>query len=324
MARVRGPIRLFLCHPVAANLLVALMLLSGGWALVKLNTQFFPNFALDFVTVRVVWTGASAEDVETGIVTPLEQELRTVDGLRNMTSTSALGVASITLEFESGTDMSLATDQVRDLVAQQRNLPEAAEEPVVTRLIRYEPIARLLVTGPRDMRELRPLVRQFEQQLLNRGIARIDFRGLPEEEMAIQVPMARSLELGMSLDEIGDRVAGISRDLPAGMVGRDDTARQLRSLEQGRDEAAFAGLALRSDAAGGLIRLGDVAHIERRPRDNQVSYVTAAGPPSRCSSSAARRPTPCTPPGSSWNGWKRPYPPCRPGWNCISTTSSGN
>ncbi|ACL72652.1 efflux RND transporter permease subunit [Thioalkalivibrio sulfidiphilus] len=270
-ARNRGLIRLFLCHRVAANLLVALMVLSGSWALIKLNTQFFPNFALDFVTVRVVWTGASAEDVETGIITPLEQELRTVDGLRNMTSTAALGVGSITLEFQSGTDMSLASDQVKDIVSQQRNLPEAAEEPVVTRVIRYEPVARMLITGPADMRELRPLVRDFEQQLLDRGIARIDFKGLPEEEMAIQVPMARSLELGMSLDQIGDRVAGISRDLPAGMVGRDDTARQIRSLEQRRDELAFARLPLRSDAEGGLIRLGDVAHIERRPRDNQVS-----------------------------------------------------
>jgi multidrug efflux pump subunit AcrB len=271
MARRRGIIYLFLCHRVAANLLVVLMLLSGAWALKELNTQFFPNFALDFVSVRVVWTGASAEDVETGIVTPLEQELRTVDGLRNMTSTSALGVGSITMEFESGTDMSLATDQVKDLVAQQRNLPEAAEEPVVTRVIRYEPIARLLVTGPADMRQLRPLARDFEQQLLDRGIARIDFKGLPEEEMAIQVPMARSLELGMSLDQIGDRVASLSRDLPAGMVGRDDTARQLRSLEQRREEMAFARLPLRSDAEGGLIRLGDVAEIERRARDNQVT-----------------------------------------------------
>lgn len=276
--RRRDLIRLFLCHRVAANLLVAIMLLSGTWALIKLNTQFFPNFALDFVTVRVVWTGASAEDVETGIVTPLEQELRTVDGLRNMTSTSALGVGVITMEFESGTEMSLASDQVKDIVAQQRNLPEAAEEPVVTRVIRYEPIARLLVTGPADMRELRPLVRDFELQLLERGIARIDFKGLPEEEMAIRVPMARSLELGMSLDAIGDRVAQLSRDLPAGMVGRDDTARQLRSLEQRRDELAFAMLPLRSNAEGGHIRLGDVASIERRARDNQISVLYRGEP----------------------------------------------
>ncbi|SEQ51215.1 Multidrug efflux pump subunit AcrB [Ectothiorhodospira magna] len=269
MARSRGVIPFFLRHPVAANLLVALMLLSGSWALLKLNTQFFPNFALDFVTVQVAWTGASAEDVETGITIPLEQELRTVDGLRSLTSTSALGIASITLEFQAGTDMSLATDQVKDVVAQQRNLPEATETPIVNRIIRYEPIARLLVSGP-DLGELRPLVREFERQLLDRGIARIDFSGLPEEEMVIQISTARLLDLGMTLGQVSERIASLSRDLPAGMVGRDDSARQLRSLEQGREAMDFARLPLRSDAEGGLILLGDVAHIERRPRDNQV------------------------------------------------------
>ncbi|MCG5516864.1 MULTISPECIES: efflux RND transporter permease subunit [unclassified Ectothiorhodospira] len=278
MTRSRGVIGFFLSHPVAANLLVVLMLLSGSWALLKLNTQFFPTFALDFVTVQVAWTGASAEDVQQGITIPLEQELRTVDGLRNLTSTSSLGVASISLEFESGTDMTLATDQVKDRVAQQRNLPEAAETPVVTRVIRYEPIARLLITGPDDLRELRPLVRDLERQLLDAGIARIEFTGLPEEQMAIQVPTAQMLDLGMSLNQIGERVDDLSQDLPAGMVGRDDTARQLRSLDQGREAMDFAQLPLRSEAEGGLILLGDVAEIERRPRDNQT-FVRYQGQP---------------------------------------------
>ncbi|MDD3517822.1 MAG: efflux RND transporter permease subunit [Chromatiales bacterium] len=266
----RGLIGLFLHHRVAANLLMALMLLSGAWALTKLNTQFFPNFALDIVTVRVVWSGATAEDVETGITLPLERELRTVDGLRTMTSTSALGIAAVTLEFEAGTDMTLALDQVKDVVAQQRNLPQDAEEPIVTRVIRYEPIARLLVTGPPDMRELRPLVRRFEQELLDRGIARIDFTGLPKEELAIQVPAATLLELGMTLDDMAERIARLSRDLPAGMAGRDDVARQIRSLEQQRTELGFAQLPLVASTAGGHIRLGDVASIERRARDGEV------------------------------------------------------
>ena len=66
----------FAHHPVAANLLMLIMLLAGAFALDRLNVQFFPNFQLDFISVRVVWTGASAEDVETGITDPLEQRAR--------------------------------------------------------------------------------------------------------------------------------------------------------------------------------------------------------------------------------------------------------
>jgi multidrug efflux pump subunit AcrB len=272
--RYSGPIQLFLEHRLAANLLIALMVLAGAFALVKLNTQFFPNFELDFVTVEVPWTGASAEDVERAIVDPLEQDLRTVDGLRNMTSTSALGIGVVTMEFESGTDMTLALEQVNDRVDQQRNLPEAAETPVVTRVIRYEPVARLLLSGPEDPQQLRVLARQFERELLDAGIARIEFTGLTEDEMAIQVPSANLYRLDMTLADIGERVRSMAQDLPAGSVGRDDTARQVRSLEQARDVVSFERLVLRNDADLGRVTLADIASVERRHRDGQVRART--------------------------------------------------
>ncbi|WP_006747423.1 efflux RND transporter permease subunit [Thioalkalivibrio paradoxus] len=274
----RGLIQLFLRHRLAANLLIALMILGGAFALLKLNTQFFPNFELDFVSVRVVWTGASAEDVERGITDPLEQDLRTVDGLRNLTSTSALGVAAITLEFEAGTDMTLALEQVKDRVDQQRNLPDEAETPIVTRIVRYEPVARLLVSGLDDIYDLRTLGRQFERELLDRGIARVEFTGLPEDEMAIQVPAIQLYNTDLTLGDIAQRITSLSRDIPAGSAGRADTARQIRSLDQRRDIIAFEDLPLRADPELGLLKLGQIAEIERVPRDGQVS-VSVEGRP---------------------------------------------
>jgi multidrug efflux pump subunit AcrB len=73
---------LFARHRVAANLLMVMMLLSGYIALQKLNVQFFPNFELDQISVSTTWSGASAEDIESGITNPLEQRLRSIDHLR--------------------------------------------------------------------------------------------------------------------------------------------------------------------------------------------------------------------------------------------------
>ena len=86
----------FAKHPVAANLLMAMMILAGAVALKKLNVQFFPTFELEVVSVSTIWSGASAEDVETGITIPLEQRLRNVDRLKEITSTSAPGVSGMT------------------------------------------------------------------------------------------------------------------------------------------------------------------------------------------------------------------------------------
>ena len=77
----------FAHHKVAANLLMLIMLLAGALALERMNVQFFPNFELEMVSVSVTWSGASAEDIEDGITSPLEQRLRTLDDPRQVTST---------------------------------------------------------------------------------------------------------------------------------------------------------------------------------------------------------------------------------------------
>ena len=277
-AQPHGLIAAFAGHPIACNLLMVIMLLAGAWAVTRLYTQFFPSYGLDFITVEVKWTGASAEDVEAAITGPVERELQGIDTVREMTSTSSQGSGLIVLEYEDGSDMTVALDQVHERVASIRALPSAAEAPVITRLVSYEPVARLLVTG-RDWKSLRPVVRSIERELLARGIAKIDIFGLSREEIAVQVPSVVLRELDMSLADIARRVAASSRDLPAGSIGRDETSKQLRTLDQRRDESGFERLALRSSDDGRYLALGDVATVERRPRKGEVR-TTVEGRPS--------------------------------------------
>ena len=275
--RPAGLIAEFASHPVACNLLMAIMLLAGVWALARLNTQFFPTFDIEYINISVNWTGASAEDVEAAITEPIERELLGLDTIREMTSSSNRGAARVTLEYEEGTDMSIALDQVEERIASIRNLPEAADDPVIKRRLNYEPVARLLVTG-HDGQNLRPIVRQIERELIAIGIAKVDIVGLPAEEIAIQVPSAALRELDMSLSDVAHRIANASVDLPAGSIGRDDAAKQLRTLDQQRDEAGFEHLALRSGDDGRLLALGDVATVERRARNGEVRIAFEGRP----------------------------------------------
>ncbi len=262
---------MFTNHPVASNLLMVMMLLAGMWGLSRLNAQFFPSFDLDFATVNVVWTGASAEDVERLITTPLEQELGNVDDIKQMTSISADGFSGISLEFEEGTDMGLVVDQIKEKVGLVRNLPATSQTPEINRVVRYEPVARIVVSGPGTLRELRTLAHRFERELLDRGIARITLLGLPEEEIAIQVPSSVQKRLGLSISDIGRRVAATSIDVPVGLIGRDEVARQLRFVDQRRSGLAFENLPILVNDEGQRITIGDIADIKRRARDNQVS-----------------------------------------------------
>ncbi len=273
-----GLIAIFARHRLLANLLMGMIFVVGGLALLRMNVQYFPSFALDVISVRVVWSGAAAEDVENGILIPLEERLKTVDGLKKLTATAAQGVASPMLELEEDTDSLIALDQVRQRVSEFRNFPKDAETPQISRISRYESVARVLVSGS-SVAELRPWVRQFERELLARGIDRIDISGLPTERIAIEVP-GRTLEtLGLSMDGIGEQVARLARDIPSGTAGDADGARELRSLEQRRDPQAFEDLAIVSDTRG-MVRLGDVAVIvrEARPASLELRALTIHAP----------------------------------------------
>ncbi|QTF91794.1 efflux RND transporter permease subunit [Halomonas sp. BM-2019] len=277
MRRRGGLIGFFVHHRVAANLVMLVMLLGGALGIARMNIQFFPTFALDVVSVRVVWSGASAEDIEQGITNPLEQRLRSLDGLKRMTSTSAQGIANITLEFHEGTDPVLALDDVRQQVDSFTNLPADAETPEVSRLARFEPVARLLVHGDLAPQELRQLAQRFEDELLFAGIDRVEITGLPAQQISIEVPAERLQGLGLSLGEIAERVEGMSRDLPAGLLGQRDSARELRSLQQRRDALGFEDLPILSGDRVQL-RLGDIATVRQEPREGQVELAYRGHP----------------------------------------------
>jgi len=273
-----GFIHLFAQHRVAANLLMAMMIILGAYSLTKLNKQFFPNFALDYISVRVVWPGASAEDVERSITVPLEQALRTLDGAKEMTSTSTRSLSSIIIEYEENSDMGVALDEVKQFVSNIRHLPTEAEDPVVTKIARYEAVATIILTANGELEELRPLAYKFERELLDKGIARVNFSGMPEQEIAIEVSAKQLQRLGLSLNQIGERVVNQSQDIPAGTVAENEAAREVRGLQRKRDVQAFASLDLLTTESGQKLTLDDIAEIQRRPKENQVEIFYQGKP----------------------------------------------
>ena len=265
-------IGLFAKHRVAANLLMVMMILAGIIALKKLNVQFFPNFDLDTIAVSTSWSGASAEDMETGITIPLEQRLRSVDQLKEMSSSSAPGVSGIALQFHEGTNMVLALDNVKKQVDDFTSLPDEVEKVKVTQSVRYESIARLLISGTDRLQELRIIARQFERELLARGIDKVEIIGLPQDTLQISVASEQMRRLGLGLEDLARRIDNASQDLPAGLMGENDGAREIRSKNQRRSPLQFEGLSVISEDDK-RINLGDIATIERKTRSGSPSIT---------------------------------------------------
>ena len=118
----------------------------------------------------------------------------------------------------------------------------------------FEGIAAVVVSGDGDLSELIPLLRSMEQELYARGIDRIDFDGLPEEEIAIQVSSEKLMELNTSLDPLANEIRQRSSNAPAGTIGRGQAEMHLRSLDQKRGESEFEQMDVAVQSGGRLTR----------------------------------------------------------------------
>ena len=272
-----GLIRIFVEHRLAANLGMVLMVLAGVWAIGQLTVQLNPNQPRPYVNADIGWRGASAEDVEKLVTTPLEQQLKTIPDVRSVWSVTRDAGAFVQVEIEPDANLQDAVDRVKQGVAQIRSFPPEIEPPQVYALRQRDLVAAVLVTGSGDLEELIPLARTMEDELLGRGLDMVEFVGLPRQEIAIQVESRTLLELGLTFDELGAQLATLSTDAPGGTIGAGALARQLRSLDQRRGAAEFEALPI-ATASGGLVRLGDVATVERRPLVDQP-YLMVRGQP---------------------------------------------
>jgi len=270
-------IRMFVRHPVAPNLAMLIMIIAGVWATSQLTRQLLPAFAVNVVTVSVDWPGAAAEDVEASVTQPLEDALLGLDQVRNITSASRDGRSNIDIEYGLDTDMGEALDQVKNEVAQIRNLPATAEEAQVTRINRNEGVARVVLTGP-VRAQLPTLASRFERELRALGLSRIEVTGLPAQELLIEVAPERLNELNLSLQEVAERVRGASLNVPAGSVATRDVARQLRSQDQARTVAEFNELPIVADKPGQLLTLQDIATVSRRSRTEEIELFADSSP----------------------------------------------
>lgn len=269
MNRPQGLIAVFASHRVASNLFMFLFILAGLWALRNLTTQMFPQFELDVISITVPWSGASAEDVERSIVIPIEKELKSISEIRKISSNSYAGTAMLLLDLEEGSDVGAILLKVKQTIEAVRNLPAEAERPIVQQVEGLQPIVNVLVTGSQSRQELAQLAYRFEAQLLARGIRKVAFVGLPKDEIAIQIPSSTLHQIRLSLNQVADLVQQNSIDMPAGTASRNEGSKEIRSLSQQRTVYGFEQMPLSTDNESRLLRLGDIATIERRARVNE-------------------------------------------------------
>ncbi|KZM51451.1 efflux RND transporter permease subunit [Labrenzia sp. OB1] len=258
----RGILEQIVRHSNAANLIMAVMVLFGAYGLAKLNTQFFPTVKTDRISVSISWSGASAEDVTANILEVVEPELRFIDGLDEIVSYGREGAASIQMEFVEGTNMQQALSDVEQAVSGVTTLPVDSETPVVSASTFTDSVATLALRGPYSEQALKVFARQMRDDLLARGIDKVELYGYRSPEYLVEIPERELHRLDLTVADISSQIAGNTTDLPAGNLD-GAVERQIRALSEARSPEAVGRVEVKSFTSGEKTLVKDIATVVR-------------------------------------------------------------
>lgn len=247
---------------IAANLMMLLLIAGGFWSAVHIQKEVFPQFQLDIVTVGVSYPGAAPAEVEQGIVLPIEEAIRGIQGIKEISSSAREGSGSVTVELVSGADRMKAFQDIDQAVARIRTFPDDIEEPEVRLQAEQRDVMEIGLYGAVDIWTLRQLAERLRDQLLNHpSITQVELGNVPDYMTHVEIPRARLREHGLTLDQVARIIRGSSEDVPAGSVETAAGEILLRMKERKQWADEFAGIAVLTDASGATVRLADIATI---------------------------------------------------------------
>ena len=268
-----GLIDLFARHPIAGNLLMLMMLIFGAWGLSQLNRQVLPDFEVDIITITVQWPGASPEDVETNIVEAIEPEVRFLDSVDRVEAVAYESMASLTIRFEDGANMSRALTDVQAAIARITTFPSEIERPVINHVAETDMVCSIEISGPYSEQALKLVAKMIRDDLLDLGMSKITLAGVRDSEIWVEIPPARLRQLDLTLGDIADRIERFSLDLPSGSIDTGGLSRQIRSEALARTALEVGQIEVVSEASGQKLRIKDIGRVIETFEANAVSHV---------------------------------------------------
>ncbi len=279
----RGLIGLVVSRPVAVSMFMLSMAVFGVVSFLNLRQDLLPEISYPTLTVRTSWPGSAPEDVEQRISQRIQEALSTLSGLVQTSSTSRAGVSDVLLEFDWGTPMTFAVQDVREKL-DGVFLPEGVERPLILRYDpNLDPVLRIGITSARDtfgsedgLVQLRWLAEnRLERELESmEGVAAVEVRGGLEEEVRIALDpfalAARQLEPAA----VSQRLAAENINAAGGSLLEGSTEYIVRTVNEFEDldEIRDLAIARRGEAT---IRLRDVGTVNSGHRRREV--VTRIG-----------------------------------------------
>lgn len=258
-------IRFLVTRGLVVNLVSIFLVISGifvAWQLMKVEA--FPNVNLDIIQVDIAYPGSSPSEIEQLIITPIEQELRAINGIDKMISMAFPGSGRISMEVDpDATNRDRLTSDI-SLAVDRANLPgDLPYDPFVTEVDgSVFPILRVAVSADRSELELKRLGDDIKEELLAiDGVAKIAILSDRKAEYSVVVDPEKLKKSRISVDQISQVLRGWNINTPGGEINTPEGQKQVRIVGEFSSVEDAKDIVIRANARGNSLRLGDVAEV---------------------------------------------------------------
>ncbi len=264
---------------VAANLLMFAILIGGLMTAPRIKQTVLPDFELDYISVTVVYPGASPEEIEKSVTIRIEEEIQDVEGIEEITSSANEGATNILIELDPSADLSKALDEIESRIDGIDTFPEEIEEPLVSELQFRMGVLDVAVHGPLDERSLKALGQRTRNEIARLpGVSQADLSATRPYEISIEVSETALESYGLRFDDVVAAVRRSSIDLPGGSVRTRGGEILLRTDNQGYWGRDFQAIPLLTREDGSRVLVGDVGRVVDGFEEN-VKRTTFDGEP---------------------------------------------
>jgi HAE1 family hydrophobic/amphiphilic exporter-1 len=251
---------------VTASMMAMILVVLGAISFTRLGLDFFPDLEFPTVSVITSYSGASSVDIENVLTRPLEQIVSSVNRVKKVTSLTSEGVSVISIEFEWGTNLDFAAQDVRDQIGLYKQyLPEEADDPIVVKFSFSQfPILFYGITGDLPPMKLKTIIEDEVAPRLERidGVASARVFSMDEREILVDVDKASLESRGLTLDQVMLALRAENLNLPAGSIVERHSDILVRTMGEFTGLDDIRRTVVGASAAGEPVYVADVAEVK--------------------------------------------------------------
>lgn len=262
---MRKIVEFFVKYPIWGQMSILIIFLVGLMSLLSMNVNFFPEIDPRIITVQVAYPGASPQEMEEGVVLKIENALRGVQGIEQVSSTSAENIAAITIEGKKNYNQEELLSDVKNAVDKVSSFPTGAEKPIVYKLKLTERVVTMLLKGEADLLTLKKQADQIEDELLTSGkVSQVEIKGVPAWEVVVEISEENMRRYGVKFDDLSAAIRRNNIDISAGSLKSSDEEILIRFRNKHYSSSEIENIVVKSKADGSLLYIKDVAAVKEQ------------------------------------------------------------